>query len=89
MKSSLQVALTHLVGTAIRGHPAFYSGGTALRNVIPRRFLNTEMTCTTQSNHIKQCSDILINKAEILLSGSFRTASHSVTTDRTHPTSPG
>lgn len=54
----ITVGLTHLVGAAMRGHPAFYSGGTALQNVIPQGFLNTEMTCATQSN-IKQRSDIL------------------------------
>lgn len=34
---------SHLVVAAMRGHPAYYSGGPALQNVIPQGFLNSEM----------------------------------------------
>lgn len=74
----------------MRGHPAFYSGGAALQNIIPQGFLNAEMTCATQSG-VNQRTGVLTGKG--FPQWSFycpytRTASHSVVTDRTQLVSP-
>lgn len=71
----------------MRGHPASYSGGTALQNVIPQGFRNTETLCATHTHKsVKQCSDVrglFINKSEILLSEAFIALILAVITDTT------